>query len=506
LNVSSFKRRYRVIVTVAITAVGIPAVVLGVFMIFYHVQIGRLSAVVEEKAARSQAREYQRDPDTPGWKLEDGSAASYYEQAWDSCWPYSQSGGERGSRGRMAAVMTGRPWNNDNDPIVKVEAAVFTPECEALGVTAETVDPVTAQLNRDLCVQYTDCEEALALIRRGSRQADARSPGSIWSGWLVEPGSNSPRMWSFFQAYPRLELLRAHLAGQRGDRPEMLASWASNLRFGNDLTRGSGMIGAMTYETVQRPTLLVIGQEILRETLTLEEARQLAAEVAYVRQQPIDRVAIHEDLQLETGSMMPLRTDLVVPGSVMGLDTKLPPQHAALLVLATSGILDTWERRIEIQELPYRERVPANLSINEANFGHWNPWVQGQFWPTSTDTRIVSVETHLLLTELALTETVYRRENGRPPATIAELESVNPDLDLIDPLSNEEILLVEEDGRRFLCSPALAQERLSELEIDRWALHHGDLDYLKIELPPQSNAGTNTAINSSGSDVSLSTP
>ena len=387
----------------------------------------------------------------------------------------------------MIAEVTGRPWTGQYS-IVETEAAVITPECEALGVTAENMDPVTAQLHPEFCDLYTSCQDALELIRRGTRQSDMRAPGNIWSSWLIEPGSDYPRMWAMITGFPKLELLRAHLAGQQGDRPKMLASWASSLRFGADLSRGSGYMGTTTREIVQRDVLLAIGQDLLRDTLTLGEAQQLAAELAYVRRQPINRKEWLEDQQVAFASIMPLDQDLVVPGFVMGSKTKLPPKHAALLVLGISGILDIWDRQLEIQELPYPARYRANQDLWDDAADHWNPAVEGYVWPPVTETRLAAHESHLLLTEIAVTETIYRRLHGQLPATPMDLKSVNQDLDLIDPLSDEEIQLVEQDGRRFLRSPAHDHDRWTELGINDWLNNahgngYGDSAYLQVELP-----------------------
>jgi len=467
LTISTIKRVVAAI-SVNLLIIGfVPVALFAAATTYYKVQIAQMSSDLREVAERSRSREYRRDAETPGWTLEDGIAADFYQQAWDTCWSESNPWDAPRSLPRASLAIQGHEASLKNNPFIPVEEAQLQAECESLGVTVESMDRVTAQLDSDLCTLYSRCEDALQLLRRGTRQRDNRSPACIWSEWAASTDQDSEGVTEGFVRLAELELIRAYLAGKRGDRTMMLDSLVTNLRFGRDCFRGSALHGFVLGGTIQMRAQRALNHHITHDELTLEEAQQLAAELSYELKQPIFFAEILEDFRLRGHADFPLWDGVETPASFVSWPSKLLLHEKLDAALAISTILDIEKRKLDMQKEPYVTRLQAyhqvDVDIDELLSGSVLKPITGQDW----DARLVIHESQLMMTLIAVSDTIYRRKRGRLPDTLQDLQTVTPGLVLTDPLSSEDYLLTEENGRRFLRSPYHDPTRWPEFDIER---------------------------------------
>lgn len=484
MTTSNFKRRFGVIVFIVLTLFMVPVLIVAVAMIFYQVQIKRMGGVVEEVAERSQARSYERHPVSPSWTLEPGSAAEAYQQAFDGCDIDQLSQAQQDSMTLVNRELDGRPVRDNDPPDQDPETAILDPRCVAAGIPADAMDSVVAQLHPDLCDTFAGCSASLDLLETGSRRKDTSSPANIWSTWVLDSNRQSERMWGpRFIKLARFEALRGHIAELNGDRAGMLESHMVTLRLGQDLSRGSGLIGAMVGAAIQQHTCHTLVQEITDDRLTAEEATWLVAELDYIRSQPIRMLEALEDDWVTLAGYFPLRDDVPVPAISAGMRTEGSLGERMLFMLGVGTMLDQWSQLLVLQSSPYKDRLQGYAEMEAEASGSKNFWVSSLPSTQTFDARMAVLDSRLLLLQIAAAEALYRRVTGVLPTTLMDMQQVVPDLPLQDPLTGEDYLLTVKQGQRVLSSPASAADRRMEFGVDVWLSDPDRVNDLRIVLP-----------------------
>ncbi len=484
MTTSTVKRRFGVILVVLLCIALVPVFILAAALVLYRVQVARMSSNVAEMAARSQARTYERGPVSPSWTLEPGSAAEAYREAFEGCDLDNLGQAQQDSMSLVIRELAGRPADDKDPPSQDVETAVLDPRCVAAGIPADAMDNVVAQLHPGLCDTYAGCSASLDLLEAGSRRKDTSSPANIWSAWVVDPKHDQERMWGLrFIKMARLERLRGHIAGLNGDRSGKLESLTVTLRLGQDLSRGSGLLGAMIGVAIQQQTCDVLAQEIAGDTLTAEEARWLIAELDYVRSQPIDMLEALEDEWVTMAGYFPLGDDVAVPGVSKMYRTQGTVTEKMLFAMGAGTLIDQWADLMVLQTLPYKDRLEGYQKLEEEVADSHNFWVSSTPATAPFDARLVILDSQLQLLQIAAAEVVYRREVGQVPTVLVDLQQVVPELPLQDPLTGEDYLLAEDQGQRVLSSPAWAPARRIEFGVDHWLGDPDQADDLRMVLP-----------------------
>ena len=439
-----------------------------------------LVKLYEEVAQEHRAEAYPRAEGTPGWELEAGDAADPYQQAWDACdlenWPERTA--ETLRRTRLALFEPElRARDAPELPLFDPGERVVPSPCVALGVPEGTSDRLLAQLDGDLCERLDACRPALRLMDTGSRRADATSPMRIWSEFAtVAPGQL--RSFVPFLRLGQLRLLEGYLAGANGDRDAHLDAIFATMRMGQDVSRGSGLIGAMVAVAILDRASRDLEWLLLRDELTVGQASRARVELAYINRHPLDVASALRAEFLNLGGMW------FEPGEVALPPTSIPLETAARSIgdrlatrLASRELAQSWRDLLETQDLVYPDRARQYPRIEQRSGASDNLLIAAQPDYGRFDARITAASARLVLLQVAFHDVLFRRERGRLPASVEELAGAAT----LDPLSGEPFEMESLGEQRFLSSPALWSA--ARLGLDDVTHQIRPEVYLRIQLP-----------------------
>ena len=439
-----------------------------------------LVQLYEEVAQEHRAAAFPRDEATPGWALESGAAAEPYRRAWDACelegWPESTA--ETLRRTRLALFEPELlALDAPELPLFEPGERVVPPACVALGVPEGTGDLLLSQLDEDLCERLAACLPALRLVDAGSRRADTTSPMQIWSDFAtVAPGQS--RSFVPFLRLGQLRLLEGYLAGADGDREAHLDAIFAAMRMGQDVSRGSGLIGAMVGVAILDRASRDLEWLLLRDQLSTDQARRARFELEYINRQPLDVAGALQAEFLNLSGMWFEPGEVALPPTSIPLDTASWSLGDRLSTrLASRALARSWRDLLEIQGLAYFDRARQYPRIEQRTRASDNPLIGLQPDYSRFDARITAASARLVLLQVAFHDVLFRRERGRLPGSGEELAGSAA----LDPLSGEPFEMERLGEQRFLSSPA------------RWSAARLGLDdithqirpdvYLRVQLP-----------------------
>ena len=480
------RSRWRTLLTVLLVLAAVPVLVVGAVVVLHKVQQARLRALYAEVAEESLAREYRRAPDPPGWELVEGSAAEQYREAWEGCPTGRLTGPERiginqpihALRGEAMTPGIGHPMN----PI-----SALPPDCEFLGVVEP--DLALSQLQPGVCRLLEDCDAALDLIVGGSRRVDNTSPMSIWSPWsLDDSGTDDPNAIRFTYM-AKLLTLRGHTVRLAGDREGWFADTFAAFRMLWDLPRGAGVMGLLGFSS-QNMLANTIEATLWDGGLSQAEVERIYRELDYLLSQPVDYGETTEDMVLVDMDWWIDTVDLPTPARQKHRDKRGFGWRRGLAAATYTGeMLRAWSDIWDVQASSW----PDRLSVYDRIHAEWPTrprtglTIYSPFETTLLfDLRIVLAETRLRLLQLAAADTALRLAGSPAPTTIEDLKAFDPDIPLLDPLSNEPFVLEVIDGRRVLRTAAVDDRERTGFD----RLRNFDPEpYLVLELPEGGGGG-----------------
>ena len=464
----------------------VPLLVLGAALLWTsHSRQQGLIALYEETAVASRTRQYPRPSGPRGWKLLEGEAAGHYREAWGGFDPLEWPNEANMSliQTRIAILEPGlRAMRADDLALWPVGERPVPDACLSAGVPADSDSLVVAQLHGELCEQLAAHGAALEQVRLGSWSAEASFPLAIWSDFAVEPSGDLRSVLPYFRL-AQLELLGGHLAAVAGDRGRYLEGIFTVLRLGHDLGHGTGLIGAMSGVAICDRASRDLEWLLRRDELTAVEARRAYRELAYVNAQPLNTAEALQGEFLVTGSMW-LSPGAVDPplASLMVGTTQLGFTDRFVMHMACAEIEWMWREILGIQSRPYPERAReyARIAQRVQAFDHPLAAVQPDFG--RFDARTTSARSRLAMLQVAVAETVYRREIGELATDIDQLENLVDGLPL-DPLTGEPFVVEARGDRRYLSSEALRAGSSARLGLDELEHQMRPEVYLQVELP-----------------------
>jgi len=459
----------------------LPAVVVAALL--WHRAAERRAELVqlfEEVAEAHRSTSHTRAPDPPGWPLQPGAAAEPYQRAWDACdledWPDATA--ENLRRTRLALFEPElRALDAPDLPLFEPGERAVPPACAALGVPADSDDLLLAQLDQDLCERLAACRPALELVAIGSRCQDTTSPMRIWSEFATV-GPGQLRSFVPYLRLGQLGLLQGYLAGAAGDRDAHLDAIYNTMRLAQDVSRGSGLVGAMVAVAILDRASRDLEWLLQRDDLSVDQARRARAELAYVNLQPLD---VAGAMQAEFLNVSALWFE---PGEVGLPPTTTPVDPASWSLgdrfavrLASRDLARSWRDLLDMQSLPYPDRARQYPRIEQLAQSSGNPLVAMQPDYGRFDVRITAVGARLAMLQVALDDLVVRRERGALPARLEDLVADVP----LDPLSGQPFTLERRGDQRLLYSPAIGST--ARLGLDHVAHQIRPEIYLRVRLP-----------------------
>jgi len=456
---------------------------LAVVAVLWHRAAGRRGELVdlfEEVAQQHRAEVFGRSVDPPGWELQPGEAAEPYRRAWDACelqrWPDASA--ENLRRTRLALFEPElRALDAPQLPLYQPGERTVPFACTSLGVPEGSDDLLLAQLDEDLCQRLADCRPALQWVETGSRRADTTSPLGIWS----EFASVSPGELRSFVPYLRLAqlgLLEGYIAGAAGDRDAHLDAIFTVMRMGQDISRGSGMIGAMVAVAIVDRASRDLEWVLSRDQLSVDQARRARDELAYVNRQPIDVAGALRAEFLNVSAMWFEPGEVDLPPTSRPVDTSAWSLGDRLATrLGSHEFAQSWGDLLEIQALPYPDRARQYPRIEQRIQSSGNPLIALQLDYGRYDARITAAAARLVLLQVALDDLVFRRERGRLPASIEQLSGDVP----FDPLSGTPLRMERVGDQRFGSCPSI--DSAARYGLDDLTHQIRPEVYLRVQLP-----------------------
>jgi len=461
-----------VVVVAAVLAACLVSIALT-WVVYSQLQLILMRGLYDELVAETEAAEYRRSPDPPGWELQPGSAAELYQQAVETCPP----GQRLASLNVQDLNRTLRAMRWDQLPAERrrdLTAPGSQPlphECVQAGVPADVLDPALAQLTRDECQALLDCETAFDLLLEGSRRQDTLSPRSIWSSWGTnEVDGFDLELQIGVMLLTKLWLVHGHVQQVSGVRQGWIDASCGVLRFSGDETRGAGYLPGLISLSQRQAAAEFLWALLERADLDAADSRQLARELSYINSQPLD----HGDMlrgDVVTGIAMMgwTRDGDPVPPSVRG-SMALGPVTLRERLMLTWGMnvtRKTWRGALDQQDLAYPERLAAYDRMNEDQ-GSFPAQLQGiAHVYAGTDARIALSNTYLELLELAAAASAVRGETGVAPGSLDALLSHHPDLPQVDRFTGDSYEIALDGDRCVIASPAAHPSRREEAGFDR---------------------------------------
>jgi hypothetical protein len=466
--------------------VSIPVLLVGVALTVHKVNRHRLRAMYVDMAEQSQAREYCRAPDPPGWTLQPGSAAELYQEAAELCDPGALNGDDRMSLIAAQRLGLGLPPGYEEwPPLSDVDAKVLDEACSTLGVSTD--DPMMQYLLPSTCDWLASCLRGSRPMRAGSRRVDTVSPLSIWSPWtLAEDGIASRRQTRFMKLAAAM-IIEGQIAATNGDRGRRLENALALMRAGQDMSRGGGIQGISACFFLQGDGQRVLAALLRQGDVPPQEADRLYQELAYINAQPPSFAEAHQDTFVEV--MSRVFDGAGLPGPQTARQWQAWPmtrEDRVAVALLTGRLLRDWPAVWAAAETPYPRRIQA---FHEIDVGWPHPSFTDTRWLAPADysvfafdRRLAFRQSSLHLLQLAMAFVAHSADIGAPPRSLEELRAFDLDVPLIDPLSDEPYEMVHEDGAHVLRSPALDPTRHADFALDTF--HNITFeDHLSLTLP-----------------------
>lgn len=477
----------RILIAVAILA----ALVVISFVVFLSVKLAgcsmRTTRAVDDYNALSDelaARSYRRDPDSPGWTLEEGEAAALYIQAYEVL-VHSDLHAVRKTSIRTLWAQYPQAWERSqhNAPRGPGTDGV-PPACIEAGVPEGYDDPVVSELDADLCELLVEHGKTLELLRRGSRRSDARSPIHVWSDWTVDASGES-RDWWVLNQLTWLELLDGYFAAVNGDRMRRLESLFVVMRSLSDFTRGGDFAAYAGAANFLRTPAAILQSVVLDPNLTQTEAETIHLELAYLFRQPPELQGALEADWLDISSLYHRADRIQIPTSIAESNrpTTNPLETVSLGPATLKDLTPHWERTLALMESPYPERLAGYASNEQSMEDAFFIAKIAAIHPGTWDARMTLTTAHLKLLHVVTADALFRFEHDRSATTLEELTAEYEDLAIVDPLTDEPFVLEIYESSRVLRSAALDGDRRIELNLGHEDKSQPLEERLRIELP-----------------------
>lgn len=196
-----------------------------------------------EMSAEVRERAYPRPAPNQGWQLEPGTAAEAYQAAVD-----------------------------DKACQIELEAPDLQEKLVELGGAENKLPTPCTGL---VCDAITRCRSSINLLHEGARRAEARSPMHVWDAWRVDTNTGSRDGIVQFVRLARLASLDARA---RKD----WAGLANVMRFGQDMGRGSSLLGVMIGAAVSGLALTQLKEALEQGELDAASQGHMRRELAYL--------------------------------------------------------------------------------------------------------------------------------------------------------------------------------------------------------------------------------
>ena len=486
--VSKGLRTYvRTIVIAFLVLVGaVLAIALTMFVV-HRVQVAQIRGLYDEMVAVSEQAEYRRTPDPPGWDLEPGSAAELYEAALASCPQVSALSNT--SSVNLNLALRAMHWDSlsvgDRAPLIEPGSVPIHSTCQEAGIPADSLDRIVAQPDIALCQILVDCDEPLALLLAGTRREENRSPAWVWADWGIDPAGGIDVAHGIqVGSMAKLLVLRGYTAELGSDSGAWLEGSLGAVRFGGDMTRGSGQSGGYLGLRMRHYGARSLQVALEHGVLAVDAAAQLQDELAYINRQPIDHgdMLAHEALIYTVALGFSRSDDPVPPAARYWHGTFIPTAQRALIYVAAGNLMRFWRESLTVQSSPYPARLAVYNRLDD-DFGNDPPAVASLPRATAmVDARVTLSNTHLELLELAAAATVMRMETGAAPSSLDDLLAFDADLPTEDLFTGEPYGVAVEDGQCVIRSPAAPPARHAEVGLDK-LLNIDPTERLVVEIP-----------------------
>lgn len=477
------------LVAALVPAVGLVLIAVTAFVV-HRIQLARMRALYDELVATTEAWDFPRAPDPPGWPLEPGAAAELYEAALEAC---PQAASSRSTHQDLNRALRAMEWDTldaaSRADLMAPGAQPLPTTCVEAGVPEGSSDPVAAQLSAYNCQLLMDCGEAVDQFLAGSRREDARSPGWVWSDWDVYAatgiGKNIQTGW-----FAKFAIIRGYVAEVGGTEGAWMDASLAAIRHAGDMSRGAAYMPGIVSCSTRDYSADSVRIRLERGSLDAGEADRLRQELAYVNRQPLDH-----------GQM--LAGDVVIGIGMLGYardHDPLPPAAVSLLgpdepgwrdriqfVLSSAPLHRSWRDVLSVQGKPYPERL-ATYDLIDDQLGHSTFAVAGYFRAVGAyDAKVALSNTYMELLELGAAATEIRERTGAAPRSLDSLLAVHGDLPSVDRLTGEPYQVLLEGDLCVIRSPAAAAERQADVGFDRLPNFQPG-DRLVVEIPAKATA------------------
>ena len=404
------------------------------------------NALADEHATRA----WERPTPTPaGWEASPGSAAVDYRRAVERC--VEPSALPDGWRVSIRQTILGVPEDQRFTPPPERREAAST--CEQLGAASD--DPVTPYLDEPTCRWLVACQGSVDLVLTGSRRENARSP---W--WIWDPRNEDLGPLPSTAYLPLLDalIIDAGRLGAQGDRQGQLDRLAAAARMGQDLGRGSFLLGVMVGHAHTGLALDHLQALVRDDALSEVELERLDDELRY-----LDRSGAHPAASLEAEFLTMLPNvardpELRAPPASRGFDLQVRHNLVQRLLLKSTvddvGGLFLQVIEVARTEPELRQRVALYTAAYAKINASLNPMTRqlGSSSLDNYDVKMVASHAQINLLRWAVAARLHHRRRGAWPTSADDLQQGGalPD----DPLMSGPFRLDLKEGAVTIASRA----------------------------------------------------
>ena len=410
------------------------------------------------KQSEALNRRWERPPDPPDWTLVDGDAASSYRAAWAE----QDKSRTLSSDPASNAFNLVAPDHRPGPALTVPEAGPVPSSCAALGIGADT-DPALRFLDEQSCAAMAG--KGPLLLAEGTYRKDSSSPARVWDTWGIARPGDTPNFVPFLRL-AKLHALLGWTAHLRGDTDRLVTAVHELHRFGQDIGRGSSLLGAMVGTAIDLQAARMLRRMLRDRLLTGPQAALLHRQYAYA---DAERLRLEDVFAGEFLVMLPALMDEDQRERV-----DIPPTAILDAGLQSPGVL-AWYWRESFAALHFAfwqdilSDTPATWAARDARYMRWeqefdssiNPLAQiGGGFLAQYDLKLTMAQAHDRMLQIALADYAYTAEHGEPAGTLETLSEAGFAIP-VDPLTQAPFELTATEGKRQLHSTCPPVPRMS---------------------------------------------
>ena len=267
------------------------------------VMIARYNTLAQDFSART----YPRPEAPPGALERSGSATEKYREVYDL---YLETAGSD-ARTRLEDYLDSK-WADASTGPSSDSGEGPGEVCLAMGVGPE-LDAVTKGLSDGVCATIEKLKGVRGLVADASQRGGPRSPIPLYDDWSCDRPHSTRNIKPLINA-SKIALLLARI--DDSGHQSAIETIAAAARMGVDISKGSGLIGAMVGAVITRNALTELSARLVAPDLKLKDAELALAHILYLQKDRFDAKAAFEGEYLVMGTLA-IKEALNAPCSAM---------------------------------------------------------------------------------------------------------------------------------------------------------------------------------------------